>query len=70
VTPLVERLRAILGSGDHSWQEVEKRIRIFQPERRETRAAHFSLVAAETPREDCRAENETALRFFSSCSIL
>jgi predicted DNA-binding transcriptional regulator YafY len=46
VTPLVERLRAILGSGDHSWQEVEKRIRIFQPERRETRAAHFSLVAA------------------------
>lgn len=29
VTPLVERLRAILGSGDHSWQEIERRIRIF-----------------------------------------
>ncbi len=34
IEPLRERLRAILGSGDHSWQEVEKRIRIFQPERR------------------------------------
>src|SRR5919109_5341954 len=35
IEPLRERLRAILGSGDHSWEEVEKRIRIFQPERRE-----------------------------------
>ena len=43
---LVERLRAILGSGDHSWQEVEKRIRIFQPERREGNAAWFSVIAA------------------------
>lgn len=46
IEPLRERLRAILGSGDHSWEEVEKRIRIFQPERRESRAAHFSVVAA------------------------
>ena len=46
VTPLVERLRAILGRGDHSWEEVEKRIRIFQPGRRESRAAHFSIIAA------------------------
>jgi predicted DNA-binding transcriptional regulator YafY len=46
VTPVVERLRAILGSGDHSWQEIEKRIRIFQPERREGKAAHFSVIAA------------------------
>lgn len=46
VTPLIERLRAILGRGDHSWQEVEKRIRIFQPGRRESKAAHFSIVAA------------------------
>ena len=45
VTPLVDRLRAILGKGDHSWEEVEKRIRIFQPERRETKAAHFSVIA-------------------------
>ncbi|MCL2419743.1 MAG: WYL domain-containing protein, partial [Conexibacteraceae bacterium] len=46
VPVLVERLRAILGSGDHSWQEVEKRIRIFQPERREGDAAWFSVIAA------------------------
>jgi predicted DNA-binding transcriptional regulator YafY len=43
---LVERLRAILGSGDHSWKEVEKRIRIFQPEHREGDATWFSIVAA------------------------
>jgi predicted DNA-binding transcriptional regulator YafY len=46
IEPLRERLREILGSGDHSWQEVEKRIRIFQPERREGKAAHFSAIAA------------------------
>lgn len=46
MAPLIERLRAILGSGDHSWQEVEKRIRIFQPGRRESKATHFSIVAA------------------------
>jgi predicted DNA-binding transcriptional regulator YafY len=46
VAPLAERLRAILGSGDHSWQEVEKRIRIFQPGRRESKVEHFGTVAA------------------------
>jgi predicted DNA-binding transcriptional regulator YafY len=46
VPALIERLRAILGSGDHSWKEVEKRIRIFQPERRESNAAWFSVIAA------------------------
>jgi predicted DNA-binding transcriptional regulator YafY len=46
VTPLVERLRGILGRGDHSWEEVEKRIRIFQPGRRESKAAQFSIIAA------------------------
>src|SRR3954467_6093745 len=45
VAPLVERLRAILGSGDHSVEEIEKRIRIFQPERREAQAAHFPVIA-------------------------
>ena len=45
IEPLRERLRAILGSGDHSWQEVEKRIRIFQPERRAGDAAHFAVIA-------------------------
>lgn len=46
VSPLTERLRAILGSGDHSWQEIEKRIRIFQPGRRASTAAHFGIVSA------------------------
>lgn len=46
VTPLVERPRAILGRGDHSWEEVEKRIRIFQSGRRESKASHFSVIAA------------------------
>ncbi|HEY6822029.1 MAG TPA: YafY family protein [Burkholderiales bacterium] len=52
VTTLVERLRAILGSGDHSVEEIEKRIRIFQPERRQGgaalhngEAAHFATIA-------------------------
>ena len=46
IESLRERLRKILGSGDHSWQEVEKRIRIFQPERRAGDSRHFSAVAA------------------------
>lgn len=46
VTPLVERLRGILGRGDHSWEEVVERVRIFQPGRRESKAAHFSVIAA------------------------
>lgn len=53
IEPLRERLRTILGSGDHSWQEVEKRIRIFQPERRAAGTEHradagrnFSVIAA------------------------
>jgi predicted DNA-binding transcriptional regulator YafY len=46
LAPVVMRLRAILGGGDHSWEEVVKRIRIFQPERREGLVEHFSVVAA------------------------
>jgi predicted DNA-binding transcriptional regulator YafY len=46
IEPLRDRLRSILGSGDHSWQEVERRIRIFQPERRAAESAHFSTIAA------------------------
>src|SRR5688572_4106448 len=46
VSPVIARLRAILGSGDHSWEEIVKRIKIFLPERRESKAAHFSVVAA------------------------
>ncbi|HEX5766773.1 MAG TPA: WYL domain-containing protein, partial [Burkholderiales bacterium] len=46
VKPVLERLRSILGKGDHSWEEVVKRMRIFLPERRQGQAAHFSVVAA------------------------
>jgi len=46
VAPLIERLRTILGRGDHSWQEIANRIRIFQPERRESKATYFSVIAA------------------------
>src|SRR5213592_1643764 len=49
VGPLRERLRAILG-GEPGWKDIEKRIRIFQPERRSAPAehagAHFGVVAA------------------------
>src|SRR6186997_1639903 len=46
IGPLRDRLRRILGSGDHSWEEVETRIRIFQPERRAGDPKHFSAIAA------------------------
>ena len=46
VKPVLDRLRGILGTGDHSWEEVVKRMRIFLPERREGKAEHFSVVAA------------------------
>jgi len=46
VSPLIERLRKTLGSGDHSWKEIQKRIKVFLPERREGNAEHFSIVAA------------------------
>lgn len=45
VTPLVGRLRGIRGRGDRSWEEVGKRIRTFQTRRRESRAAHYCLIA-------------------------
>ena len=45
VDALLGRLRAILGSGAHSWQEVESRIRILQPGRRGSGSAHFGVVA-------------------------
>jgi len=46
VKPVVDRLRSILGTGDHSWEEVVKRMRIFLPERRAGNAEHFSVIAA------------------------
>lgn len=48
VAPLIYRLREIAGRGDHSWAEIEQRVRLFQPERRGASPAHFGLVAAAT----------------------
>ena len=44
VGPLQARLRAILG-GEPAWKDIEKRIRVFQPERRSGGGKHFGLVA-------------------------
>ncbi len=44
VGPLQERLRAILG-GEPAWQDIEKRIKVFQPERRSSTTSLFPLVA-------------------------
>jgi predicted DNA-binding transcriptional regulator YafY len=44
IAPLQQRLRALLG-GEPAWQDIEKRIRVFQPERRSAPAEHFGVVA-------------------------
>jgi len=38
-------LRGILGKGDHSWKEVESRIRLIPIGRRASEAGHFGVVA-------------------------
>ena len=44
VAPLQARLRAVLG-GEPAWKDIEKRIKVFQPERRVAPAEHFGVVA-------------------------
>ncbi len=44
IAPLQARLRAILG-GEPAWKDIEKRIRVFQPERRTAPTEHFGVVA-------------------------
>jgi predicted DNA-binding transcriptional regulator YafY len=44
IKPLQDRVRAVLG-GEPAWKEVEKRIRVFQPERRSTSTEFFGVVA-------------------------
>ena len=48
VGPLQERLRAIVG-GEPAWRDVEKRLRVFQPERRsgvgKHSVSHFGVAA-------------------------
>jgi predicted DNA-binding transcriptional regulator YafY len=44
IKPLQERVRSVLG-GEPAWKEVEKRIRVFQPERRTAPTEFFGIVA-------------------------
>ena len=44
IKPLQERVRGLLG-GEPAWKEVEKRIRVFQPERRTASVEHFGIIA-------------------------
>ena len=44
IRPLQDRVRAVLG-GEPAWKEVEKRIRVFQPERRTAPTEYFGIIA-------------------------
>jgi predicted DNA-binding transcriptional regulator YafY len=48
VKPLQARLRALLGSGDHAAEEVERRVRLVSAARRTLRLRHFEAVATAT----------------------
>jgi predicted DNA-binding transcriptional regulator YafY len=45
VKPLLERLRAVLDKGDHTAEEVERRIHVLQQAARKSKLAHFEVVA-------------------------
>lgn len=46
VKPLLERLRALLDKGDHTAEEVERRIHVLQQAARKAKLEHFEVVAA------------------------
>ncbi|TAK52520.1 MAG: YafY family transcriptional regulator [Betaproteobacteria bacterium] len=48
VKPLLARLSAILGSGEHSPEDVAKRVRVLRQAARELKHEHFALVAQAT----------------------
>lgn len=48
VAPLQARLKALLGSSDHSVEEVERRIKIIHAAKRRLQLDHFSIVATAT----------------------
>jgi predicted DNA-binding transcriptional regulator YafY len=50
VRPLQARLRALLGSADHSPEEVERRFRLVSTARRRLALAHFEAIASATLR--------------------
>ncbi len=45
IQPLQARLRALLGAGDHSAEEVEKRFRMLYSSRRKVIPEHFQVIA-------------------------
>jgi predicted DNA-binding transcriptional regulator YafY len=55
VGPLQERLRALLG-GEPAWKDIEKRIKVFQPERRKgagkNSSSFFGLIATAVLRRE------------------
>jgi predicted DNA-binding transcriptional regulator YafY len=72
VAPLQARLRALLGSADHSAEEVERRVRIVTAARRRLALRHFETVASATLRRRrlliahyARATDETTERTVS-----
>lgn len=72
VAPLQARLRALLGSADHSAEEVERRVRIVTAARRRIAVRHFEAVASATLRRRrlriahySRATDETTERVVS-----
>ena len=46
VEPLMARLRALLGSGDHSAEEIEKRVRILHMAARRGELKHFEAIGS------------------------
>jgi len=50
VEPLLQRIEAILGAGDHAKEEVARRVRVLHLAARELRHEHFSTVAHATLR--------------------
>jgi predicted DNA-binding transcriptional regulator YafY len=48
IAPLQSRLNALIGTGEHAAEEVEKRIRIVHAAKRSYEIGHFSAVASAT----------------------
>ena len=48
IKPLLARLSAILGTGDHSHEEVAKRVRVLHQAARDLKHEHFAVVAQAT----------------------
>ncbi len=48
IKPLQARLKALLGSADHSAEEVEKRLRIAQATKRTVSSKYFEMIATAT----------------------